>query len=222
MPKSLCFSVTYKSLILYLALHWNPVCYHYYMSKAVGISLLVIVLLSGIFLLFGGQNRVRIEPAPEEPQTVEFDPLNASYLIEGRIITLLNGRAETPAGTESDTAIATTISGEPARGDISSDGQDDAALILIQDPGGTGTFYYVAAALSSKIGAKGTDAIFLGDRIAPKKIEIQNGQIIVNYLERSPEEPMASPPSIEKKKILVLKGEVLQEIDDASSLPENN
>jgi hypothetical protein len=78
----------------------------------------------------------------------------------------------------------------------------DAVLFILQDPGGSGTFFYVAAALQKSGMYRGTNAVFLGDRISPQTIKIQKGMILVNYADRRPDEPMAAPPSVKKTKFI--------------------
>ena len=147
-----------------------------------------------------------------------FDPLNAAYRIEGETITLRNGSAETEevmpygVGSGATTKTETAIFGVPIRGDINGDGRADAAFFLVQDTGGTGRFYYAAAALDEKNGTTGTNAIFLGDRIAPQTIQIQNGLIIVNYADRAATESFAASPSFGVSKYLVFDGTMLKEV----------
>jgi len=86
----------------------------------------------------------------------------------------------------------------------------DAAVVLTQDSGGSGTFYYVAAAINTGSGTVGTNAILLGDRIAPQNILIQNGEIIANYADRNPGEPMTTSPSVGVSKYFVVNGSTLQ------------
>jgi hypothetical protein len=105
-----------------------------------------------------------------------------------------------------------SVFGNPVYGDIDDDGEEDAAMLLVEDPGGSGTFYYVVAALNLKGAYVGTNAVFLGDRIAPQNVRISNGVIIVNYADRRQEEPMATPPSVGKSKYLTLREGVLAEI----------
>jgi hypothetical protein len=45
-------------------------------------------------------------------------------------------------------------------------------LLITHDPGGSGTFYYVAAAINVNKRYQGTNAVLLGDRIAPMDIGI--------------------------------------------------
>ena len=134
------------------------------------------------------------KPAEVKPDVV-FDPTNATYIIDGNPVTLVNGSAEVSAAPGSASTVKTMIFGRPMIGDLNKDGVQDAALLLVQDPGGSGTFYYIAAALNEGNVAKGTNAILLGDRIAPQTLELRNGQVIVNYAIRKPGEPMSTQPS---------------------------
>ena len=115
-----------------------------------------------------------------------FDPLNATYVIDGQSVALVDGKAQAPAAPGSAEQVATTVFGQPVAGDLNGDGKSDAALMLVQDSGGSGTFYYIAAAINTPSGAIGTNAILLGDRIAPQNIAIQNGQIVANYADPQP------------------------------------
>ena len=60
-------------------------------------------------------------------------------------------------------------------------------------------------ALNANGGFRGTNAVLLGDRIAPQTIEIRDGVVIANYADRRPEESMAVLPSVGMSKYLVVK-----------------
>jgi hypothetical protein len=122
--------------------------------------------------------------------------LNATYLIENQAVQLVNGRAEVQAAPGSAIKITTVVFGKPAYGDLNHDGREDAALFLVHDPGGSGTFYYVAAAVDAGDSYQGTNAVFLGDRVSPRTIDICNGVIIAEFDDRKPDQPMAAAPSI--------------------------
>jgi hypothetical protein len=98
------------------------------------------------------------------------------------------------------------------KADLNGDGLEDVAFLLTQDGGGSGTFYYVVVALKAGTGYKGTNAIFLGDRIAPQKTEIHNGELVVNCAERRPSEPMTVQPSVGVAKYLKIKDDRLVEV----------
>ncbi len=141
---------------------------------------------------------------------IVFDPLNATYTVGGQPVTLVAGKAATPAAPGSAENVTTTVFGQPASGDLNGDGKADAAVLLVQDSGGSGTFYYVAAAINVASGTEGTNAILLGDRIAPQNITVQNGRIVVNYADRNPGEPMTTAPSVGVTKYFSWNGTSLQ------------
>ena len=93
---------------------------------------------------------------------------------------------------------STKMFGVPVVGDLDGDKDSDAAVMLVDTPGGTGTFYYIAAAINTGHGYQGTNAILLGDRIAPQTMEIRDGVIIANYADRKPDEPFSADPSVGK------------------------
>jgi hypothetical protein len=171
------------------------------MKKKIWIAVLIVVIVGlGAFILLGRQAK----PA------AAFDPYNATYVVGGASVALVNGRAETPAAPGSATQVVTSVFGQPVSGDLNGDGKADAAMMIVQDPGGSGSFYYVVAALDGAGGIQGTNAVLLGDRIAPQNIAIQDGKIVVNYADRKPSEPMTTQPSVGVTKYLTVSGSVLQ------------
>lgn len=128
-----------------------------------------------------------------------LDPLNATYKIDNNLIKLTNGKSVVEVAPGSASKLVTTVWKQAAIADLNGDKINDAALILIQDGGGSGTFYYVAANISLKDGKHiGTNAILLGDRIKMQSIKIENGNIVVNYLDRKENDPMTTEPSVAK------------------------
>ena len=141
-------------------------------------------------------------------------PFNAAYIIEGQEIRLHEGKASKQAAPGSATMIRTLIFGNPQYGDLNHDGFDDAVVLLGHLPGGSGNFFYVAAALFDGSGWKGTRAVFLGDRIIPESIEIKNGLVTVHYLDRRPDEPFSTPAAVETEKKMILNGNALSIVND--------
>lgn len=124
-----------------------------------------------------------------------LDPKNCTYNIEGKDVSLINGRAETEIAPGSASKDVFQYFGNEVRGDFNNDGFQDVAFLLTENSGGSGTFFYVAAALGSKDKCIGTNIVLLGDRIAPQTTEF-NGDVIVNYAKRAENQPMATQPSI--------------------------
>ena len=136
-------------------------------------------------------------------------PRDATYLVEAEPVRLLNGRAVRPAAPGAATTIRTQVHGAPTYGDIHGHGDTDAVLFLVQDPGGSGTFYYVAAAYKIDGGYLGGTAVLIGDRITPQRLDVVRGVVVVDYLERAPGEPMAAEPTLARTRYLMLEGDAL-------------
>jgi hypothetical protein len=161
---------------------------------------LAVIPRAGVKFIQTGDERL-----PVTKKESALDPLNASYTIEGRQVDLINGHAEVGAAPGSATKIKTSVFGKPVYGDLDGDGREDAALLLVDEPGGSGTFYYVAVAVNANGTYRGTNAVLLGDRVAPHDLRIRNGVVVVHYADRRPEEPMSALPSVSKSEYLVLK-----------------
>ncbi|MDP3207563.1 MAG: hypothetical protein Q8M65_00300 [Rhodoglobus sp.] len=132
-------------------------------------------------------------------------------MVSALVVTLVGGMAETAAAPGSASRVTTRFFGNEAKGDLNGDGNEDIAFLLTQDGGGSGTFFYVVVALRTDDGYTGTNAVLLGDRIAPQTTEIHGTELIVNYAERAPDEPMTTPPSIGVSKYLkVVDGELVE------------
>lgn len=155
------------------------------------IIIVAVIILGGIgFLVYRSKNNAVSE------QKLGVDARNAVYEIEGEKVALVNGRSEKEVAPGASSKTLTQYFGNEVKTDLDGDGKEDVAFILTQNNGGSGTFYYVAVALNAGRGYLGTNAILLGDRIAPQTTEFRNGEIIVNYAERKPGEPMTVNPSV--------------------------
>lgn len=160
----------------------------------------------GLFLLAIGLCLAACKPAVTHPGNspgpaalqLAADPLAASYEIDGKPVTLVDGLAEWAATPGSASRVQTRILGDPVEGDLDGDGVDDAVSWLLRQTGGTGSFYYLAAATNHAGGYQGSSAVLLGDRIAPAELTISNGVVRAGYRDRKPNEAMATRPAIRK------------------------
>jgi hypothetical protein len=174
---------------------------------------LALVPRAGVKFIQAGSKPIPVaDEAGLEPGAAA-DPLDASYMVEGQEARLAGGGGEAKSAPGSVTKTRTSVWGRPTYGDLDGDGVDDAALLLVQQPGGSGTFYYVAAALNVNGAYRGTNAVLLGDRIAPQNVAVRNGVVVVNFADHRPEEPMSAPPSVGKSKYLTLKGGALVAVE---------
>ncbi len=152
-----------------------------------------------------------------------FDARNSTFKVENAPVTLVNGVAETELASVSGAKITTRYFGNGVTHDLDNDGREDAVFLVTQDGGGSGTFYYVVAVLNTAHGYVGSNSYFIGDRIAPQSINIdestttlgtlRDNVIVVNYAVRGKNDPMTTPPSIGKSVWLKLDPATLQFIE---------
>ena len=141
---------------------------------------------------------------------------NAEYLIEdigsGKV-SLKNGTFEEPTAPGSATTTKVQLGEEQAFGDVNGDGIDDAAVLLVADPGGSGTFTYLAIVINENGNAKPIASVFLGDRIIIKSLATDSGNVVVKLLDRKPDEPMSAEPTQEVTRTFKLVGDKIVEVE---------
>jgi len=158
------------------------------------------VLLSIIFSAF-----FLVGCGSVEKLTSVSDPKNTTYMVNGQSVTLTNG-------ISAQGSTATSLFEANTQADINGDGTNDTIVLLTQNTGGSGTFFYAALALHNKNGDTGSNAVLLGDRIAPQSTRWNNGVIEVNYADRKPNESFTVSPSVGVTKYLKYSNGQLVEI----------
>ena len=146
------------------------------------IFIVTLSILSGVYYYFFYEEPVEVvEVIPEKI----LSPLDATYIIGGRSVTLTDG-------------VNGTISvySEPSFGDINDNNFDDAVLILKQETDEERVFYYVALSMNEYGEYIGTDTILLGDRIKPLSFIIADNRAVINYLARSAGQSVTTPPLV--------------------------
>ncbi len=171
------------------------------------ILFLVLIIMALLLLAFAFSKKRPVATAPQGQENSvsaeNFDWRNASFTIDGREVALKDGISEMPAAPGSASKIVTKYFGNELRADLDGDGREDAAFIVTQETGGSGTFYYAVAAINTGQGYVGSDGYLLGDRIAPQPTTLspnprQKEVVVFNYADRTPGEPMSAEPSIGK------------------------
>ena len=151
-----------------------------------------------------------------KPRAQGVDPYNYRYRIEHETVSLRHGRASKPIAGSTANNI-TEVAQQPVFVDLNDDGFRDAVLILQQQTGGSGTFYYLAVALTGAAVSNRTDATagpviescFLGDRIKVEKVSFADNVIVVDYLDRDKGQPMSMQPVVRMNKKFSLSGDKL-------------
>jgi hypothetical protein len=108
-----------------------------------------ILVLIGAWWVLDGDLR---KDQPPQQETSARDYMNAAYIVDGRPITLTNGVSAIEAAPGSASTIVTRYFGNELRKDVDGDGREDIVFLLTQATGGSGTFFYVVAALQTPAG----------------------------------------------------------------------
>ncbi|MEI6843242.1 MAG: hypothetical protein WCK48_01925 [bacterium] len=148
----------------------------------------------------------------EAQNVVINNPLNTTYIIEGQKVKLVKGTAfvtSVPGSASKDVIMSF---GGILTSDINKDEIPDSVLLLTKTTGGSGTFYYVVASISNKKSFVGTNAVYIGDRIAPQNLSIKDGEIVLNYADRNPGEPFSTKPSLGVSKYYRVENGELKEV----------
>jgi hypothetical protein len=72
-------------------------------------------------------------------------------------------------------------------------GQPAAAVVLVTDPGGSGTFYELAVVTEQDGQPVHVASASLGDRVQINSIAVENNQIVVDMVHHGPQDPMCCP-----------------------------
>lgn len=125
-------------------------------------------------------------------------------------VTLIGGRFEGEPVIEGSASrpVVNLLSQPVAYGDLDDDGQPDAAVVLVSDSGGSGTFVYLAVVQSYSGTPTNVATSFLGDRVQVKSLSIEGDHLVATLLSHAPSDP-ACCPSQEEVRLFRLSGEQL-------------
>jgi hypothetical protein len=135
---------------------------------------------------------------PVSPSGLTLDLLNnATYFAPafGRTVTLVNGSYSINTLTE----VYNVQILNHAFGDMNGDGINDAAIVLLENGGGTGQFESVIAIYDSDGTPFQAGTSLLGDRVQVNSIELSSGVITLNMLVQGPNDPMCCPSLAENQ-----------------------
>lgn len=134
--------------------------------------------------------------APAEdiaPLTIEaLGNIEYDY-VDGKA-TLVDGvYEEKPAPDSATFIVQLTLHETSAMGDLNGDGTDDAAVILVNSPGGSGVFEYLAVVLNAGGTPVNVATTLLGDRVRIDGMAIAAGQITLDVTTHGPDDPLCCP-----------------------------
>lgn len=177
--------------------------------------IIILIILAAISFLFITRNTSptdKIEaPTFGENGVFRPDPSSATFILEGEEVTLSAGRNESFIAPGSALIEETVLMDKFAYGDINADGKEDTVLFLARYGSGSGTFIYLGAYVSGPVTYRGSKAFFIGDRVAPQPLSINQGIVTVEYLDRKAGEAFVAEPTIPVTKKFVYKNGEFQE-----------
>jgi hypothetical protein len=136
-------------------------------------------------------------PTPSAAGKLSLDGLrNATYQgIYDQAVTLTGGKYEGEPFQEGGASRPTVVLADPftAFGDLNGDGIEDAAVILVENSGGSGSFLYLTAVINQNGKPVNVATTLLGDRVQPESISIQGGEIVFQGATHAPDDPMCCP-----------------------------
>lgn len=179
--------------------------------KKVIVAIVIIGAVALIYAMRNGSATTSSAPTANEKGVFRPDPSGATFTFDDEPVTLSAGRNETAITPGSALVEETVLLDQLAYGDVNADGKEDTALLLARYGGGSGTFIYLAAFVSGPVTYHGSEAIFIGDRIAPKSISISGGIVTVKYLDRKDGDAFATEPTVSVSKQFIYRAGVFEE-----------
>jgi uncharacterized membrane protein/heat shock protein HslJ len=156
----------------------------------------------------GSLNQMQKDPLPGESPKVSKDLTHASrtltikdlknaeykskFSANGKV-KLTNGIYKEKIVPDSASDLVITLSDKVAYGDINGDGDMDAAVILITNAGGSGTFHHLAVVINQNGSPKHAASQFLGDRVELKSLSVESEAIAIEMITHGPNDPMCCP-----------------------------
>jgi heat shock protein HslJ len=137
---------------------------------------------------------------------------NTSYLnefAETGIVQLVDGVYREAIAEGSATELVVILTNEAAFGDVDGDQAEDAAVILVSQPGGSGSFYDLAVVRKQGEALTNMARVLLGDRVQIKSLQIENGEIVVEMLTQDPDDPMCCPSQFTRQHYVLESGELV-------------
>ncbi len=105
--------------------------------------------------------------------------------------TLIDGQYSEQAAPGSATKTVVSLTEHIAIGTL--DGEPAVAVVLVTDPGGSGTFYDLAVVTNPNGHPTNVASTLLGDRVKINSIDIVGDQIVIDMVKQSADDPMCCP-----------------------------
>lgn len=128
-----------------------------------------------------------------DPEIQQF-LAHATYSLElarSGQVTLIDGEYREPAAEAGATELVVQLTDHTAVGTLNE--QQAVVTVLIGDPDGSGTFYYLSLFTPGESGLENTAVLYLGDRIGINAVDITGNTIVIDMVQSGPEDPLCCP-----------------------------
>ena len=134
------------------------------------------------------------QPTPTQPAepVTSAGLMNGSYPIQDGSVTVQLAGGKYEAGQGAD-YVQVTLLPDIAYGDLNMDGIPDAAVILAENYGGSGTFLSLVPVLAKAGGSQPDKRASLGDRVQVKSLVAEDGVVKITLLVQAPNDPQCCP-----------------------------
>ncbi len=154
----------------------------------------------------GGETPTTTQSVPPETSGLTADKLkNGTYHApyNDRTITLVNGSYSEGSGA---TIYSVNMLNTFAFGDLNGDGINDAAIILVENMGGTGQFVSLISIYDNGGMPLQKDAAELGDRVQVNSMDISSGVIHLGMIVHAPNDPLCCPSQAQNQSYWMISG----------------
>ncbi len=126
-------------------------------------------------------------PTPTTPPALTIEQIkNAQYPLlvseDGRVAQLNNGVYQSGADTLAPDYAYVTVTQFFVLGDVTGDGAGDAAVMFLENYGGTGQFGVLAVYANASGEPMFLDSLLIDDRPMPNSLSIANGEIFLDVI----------------------------------------
>lgn len=127
-------------------------------------------------------------------------------------VTLRNGEYRGPAAPGPAAEVVVKLTDHRVFGAVN--GRDAAAVVIVTDPGGSGTFFDLALLLKGDRGWANADTVLLGDRIKVHSIGMKDNEITVQMTSHGPGDALCCPTQETARRFRVGNDRLIAQSDD--------
>lgn len=138
------------------------------------------------------------------PEQVRNSEYQLGLLDQIRVVQLVDGRYQEGV-PGSKTYLSVSVTNFIVRGDLNGDGENEAAVIVTETYGGSGSFYFLVVFRYLNDEPVFLTSIFIDDQPLFNELAIQDGEIFVDVAVHDTDDPTCCP-SIETKRSYFLNG----------------